>query len=214
MERHPDSPRRTDALQFYRENYFPTGFVAEGVTTYYGDLFLKKAGVFTTEEYLEELNRILKRHFENNGQATQSLVESSFDLWLDGYVAGVPNRKVSIYQKGALVALILDLEIRQRTYHARSLDDVMRWMWEYFGKPAIGYTLDDYRAAVEEVTGRSQQSYFDECITGNLPLEERLNRALTFVGLELVSHPDGKVELRLQENSTEIQQENLAKWLS
>ncbi|MES2733795.1 MAG: M61 family peptidase [Bacteroidota bacterium] len=199
---------------FTKENYFPTGFVAEGVTTYYGDLFLKRSGVFTLEAYLAELNTTLKRHFENNGQAFQSLVESSFDLWLDGYTAGIPNRKVSIYHKGAIVALILDLEIRQRTSHVRSLDDVMRFMWEHFGKRQVGYTIADYRAAVEEVTGRSQQSYFDECITSNAPLETRLNQALDFVGLTLVSNNAPAVELRFQDNIMEGQRENLERWLS
>ena len=199
---------------FTKENYFPTGFVAEGVTTYYGDLFLKRSGVFTLEDYLLELNTTMKRHFEANGKAFQSLVESSFDLWLDGYTPGIPNRKVSIYHKGAIVALLLNLEIRQRTSHVRSLDDVHAIYMGAFWKTAIGYSIDDYRAAVEEVTGRSQQSYFDECITGNAPLETRLNQALDFVGLCLLSNEELAVELRVQENITEIQRENLERWLS
>lgn len=207
-------PKELMPYDFTKENYFPTGFVAEGVTTYYGDLFLKQSGVISTEEYLQELATTLRRHFELNGRSNQSLIESSFDLWLDGYVAGVPNRKVSIYHKGAVAALILDLEIRQRTDHVRSLDDVMRFMWNYFGKSQMGYTLDDYRAAVEEVTGRSQQSYFDECITGNSPLEDRLNQALVFVGLEMLTDELGKVSLISKELITEAEKINLKKWLN
>jgi len=207
-------PKELLPYDFTQENYFPTGFVAEGVTTYYGDLFLKRSGVFSLEEYLTELNTTMKRHFDHHGKAFQSLVESSFDLWLDGYTAGVPNRKVSIYHKGAVVAMILDLEIRQRTGHVRSLDHVMRFMWEHFGKTNVGYSLDDYRAVVEEVTGRSQQSYFDECITGNAPLENRLNQALDFVGLEWVTDQEGMSQLRVKENISGEQWENLSKWLN
>jgi predicted metalloprotease with PDZ domain len=206
-------PAELMPYDFTRENYFPTGFVAEGVTTYYGDLFLKRLGVFSLEEYLSELQTTMKRHFDSHGRSFQSLVESSFDLWLDGYTAGVPNRKVSIYHKGAVVALILDLEIRKRTGHVRSLDDVMRFMWEHFGKTQVGYTLDDYRAAVEEVTGRAQQSYFDECIFSNAPLQERLNRALDFVGLQLVTGADGKVQLQVSVEISPEQEENRRKWL-
>lgn len=124
--------RPTELLpyDFTKENYFPTCFVAEGVTTYYGDLMLRQSGVFDDDAYLKELQVVCKRHFENNDQAFQSLTESSWDLWLDGYDKGVPDRKVSVYHKGALAALILDLHIRQRTNHERSLDDVMRLMWE------------------------------------------------------------------------------------
>ena len=171
---------------FTKENYFSTCFVAEGVTTYYGDLILRQAGVFDDAAYLKELQVLFKRHFENNGQAFQSLVESSWDLWLDGYEKGVPDRKVSVYHKGAVVALILDLHIRRLTDHARSLDDVMRIMWERFGKPFVGYTLDDYRAVTETVAGESLDWYYDLCIFGNQPLEPLLNEYLAWVGLQIV----------------------------
>ncbi|MGV3559837.1 M61 family metallopeptidase [Larkinella arboricola] len=172
---------------FTKENYFTTCFVAEGVTTYYGDLMLRRSGVFNDAAYLKELQVLLKRHFEANGRAFQSLTESSWDLWLDGYDKGVPNRKVSVYNKGATVALILDLHIRRKWNHARSLDDVMRLMWERFGKPFIGYTLDDYRAVTEEVAGEPLDWYYDRCISGNEPLESLLNDYLAFIGLRLES---------------------------
>ncbi|GAB4056121.1 M61 family metallopeptidase [Spirosoma litoris] len=182
---------------FTQENYFSTCFVAEGVTTYYGDLMLRQSGVFSDEAYLKELQVLFKRHFENNGRAFQSLTESSWDLWLDGYDKGVPDRKVSVYHKGSIAALILDLHIRKLTNHARSLDDVMRIMWQQFGKPFVGYTLEDYRAATETVSGESLDWYYDLCIFGNQPLETKLNEYLAWVGLQIVyeeptmDHPGG-----------------------
>ena len=170
---------------FTRETYFTTCFVAAGVTTYYGDLILRRANVFTDVAYWKELQVLLKRHFEPSGRSFQSLTESSWDLWLDGYEKGVPNRKVSVYYKGATVALILDLHIRRKWNHARSLDDVMRIMWERFGKPFVGYTLEDYRAITEEVAGEPLDWYYERCIFGNEPLEPLLNEYLAFVGLQL-----------------------------
>lgn len=180
--------RPTELLpyDFTKENYFSTCFVAEGVTTYYGDLILRQSGVFSDEAYLKELQVLFKRHFENNGNAFQSLTESSWDLWLDGYDKGVPDRKVSVYHKGSIAALILDLHIRKLTNHARSLDDVMRIMWQQFGKPLIGYTLGDYRAVTETVAGESLDWYYDLCIFGNQPLETTLNTYLAWIGLEVV----------------------------
>ncbi|AQG78058.1 M61 family metallopeptidase [Spirosoma montaniterrae] len=171
---------------FTREMYFETCFVAEGVTTYYGDLILRQSGVFDDEAYLKELQVVIKRHFENNGRAVQSLVESSWDLWLDGYEKGVPDRKVSVYHKGALVALILDLHIRRQTNHTRSLDDVMRAMWHQFGKPFVGYTLADYRAITEAVAGQPLDWYYELCIFGNQSIEPILNEYLGWVGLQVV----------------------------
>ncbi|GAB3491893.1 PDZ domain-containing protein [Spirosoma knui] len=176
---------------FTQENYFQTCFVAEGVTTYYGDLMLRQSGVFDDEAYLKELQVLFKRHFEANGRAFQSLVESSWDLWLDGYEKGVPDRKVSVYHKGAIAALILDLHIRRVTDHAHSLDDVMRRMWEQFGKPFVGYTLADYRLVTEAVAGEPLDWYYDLCIFGNQPLEVKLNEYLAWVGLQIMYEEPG-----------------------
>lgn len=200
---------------FTKENYFSTCFVAEGVTTYYGDLMLRQSGVFDDEAYLKELQVLFKRHFENNGRAFQSLTESSWDLWLDGYDKGVPDRKVSVYHKGAIAALILDLHIRRLTDHARSLNDVMRMMWERFGKPLVGYTLDDYRAVTESVAGESLDWYYDLCIFGNQPLEAKLNEYLAWVGL-LIAYEEPTSELpggvRLLEIDDEDGRRQRAKW--
>lgn len=200
---------------FTQENYFSTCFVAEGVTTYYGDLMLRQSGVFTDEAYLKELQVLFKRHFENNGRAFQSLVESSWDLWLDGYDKGVPDRKVSVYHKGAIVALILDLHIRRLTDHTRSLDDVMRLMWQRFGKPFMGYTLDDYRAITEAVAGESLDWYYNLCIFGNQPLETKLNEYLAWVGLQVVyEEPQGDQPggIRLLEADNEHSRQQRANW--
>ena len=105
-------PKELLPYNFTRENYFRTGYVIEGVTTYYGDLLLARSSVFSQEQYFKEVNNLFKKYFDNFGRFNLSLADSSFDLWVDGYVAGIPNRKVSIYGKGAIAAMILDLEIR------------------------------------------------------------------------------------------------------
>lgn len=206
---------------FTKETYFQTCFVAEGVTTYYGDLMLRQSGVFDDAAYLKELQVLFKRHFENNGRASQSLVESSWDLWLDGYEKGVPDRKVSVYHKGAVVALMLDLHLRRLTGHTRSLDDVMRIMWERFGKPIVGYTLADYRAVTEAVAGESLAWYYDVCIFGNEPLEAKLNEYLAWVGLQIVNEePTAPADrptlpggIRLLELDNEAGWHQRARWL-
>jgi predicted metalloprotease with PDZ domain len=178
-----------------RENYFRTGFVAEGITTYYGDLMLVRSGVINQEQYFTELNTIFKKHFENFGRFNLSLSDSSFDLWVDGYVSGIPNRKVSIYGKGAVVAFMLDLEIRKATNSKKSLDDVMKALYYEFGKTQKGYTMNDFQELVEKISGTSFNSYFDECIKGIVPLEKRLNEALHFIGCELeISSPKASSE--------------------
>ncbi len=178
-------PAEMMPYDYRQENYFKTGFVAEGLTTYYGDYLLGRSNVFTTEQYFEELNGVLKKHYDDYGRYHYSVTDSSFDMWLDGYKPSIPDRRVSIYHKGALAALILDLELRRVTNNQFSLDEVMRRLWNDFGKPGIGYTEQDYINIVNDIAGTSFQQYFEEIIYGTIPLEGPLNNALRFVGCEL-----------------------------
>jgi len=175
-------PVEMTPYQFFKENYFHTGFIAEGITTYYGDYLLKRSGVFSMKQYLKELNKILQRHFNNAGRNHASLVDSSMDLWLDGYKKGIPGRKVSIYVKGAITALILDLSLRLHSKGKTSLDDVMRLMWQKYSTK--GYSFEEYKAVVNEVAGQDMNSYFLKYITGKEPLEDPLIELLPKFGLQ------------------------------
>lgn len=169
-----------------RENYSRLHYITEGVTTYYGDLMLLKGGVWNLEHYLRVFNNsVMKRHYQNQGRNHISLEEASFDSWLVGYKSGIPNRKISFYTKGALAAFILDHLVRAATSNARSLDTVMRQMYEEFGKTGKGYTKADYQRIAETQAGISLKEYFEEVIGGTAPLEDRLAAAATYLGLEL-----------------------------
>src|SRR5690606_12189105 len=98
---------------------------------------------------------------------------------------GIPDRKVTIYIKGALTALLLDLQLREVTKNEASLDAVMQHLWENFGKPGIGYTEADYEQVVLGIGGAEFRSYFDKHINGTAPIEEALDEALRFVGCTL-----------------------------
>jgi len=178
-------PQEMLPYNYTQENYFRTGYIAEGVTTYYGDYILARSGVFTTEQYFTELNGVLTKHFSDYGHENYSVADSSFDTWLDGYKAGIPDRKVSIYNKGALAALILDLEIRRITQNKSSLDTIMVRLWQEFGKKNIGYTEADYERLVAEITQTSFIDYFQNIIYGTAPLPAYLEKALNYVGCTL-----------------------------
>jgi predicted metalloprotease with PDZ domain len=179
-------PAEMQPYDYSQENYFRTCFIAEGITTYYGEYLLARSHVRTPTQYFEELNIVLRKHYDDAGGENLSLADASMDLWLDGYKPGVPDRKVSVYHKGALVALILDLTIRQLSSHARSLDNVMKRLYEEFGKTGIGYTEEDYVHLVNEVAGRDMHTYFDKFIYGTAPLQEPLDRVLHTVGCQLL----------------------------
>ena len=178
-------PKELSPYDFTGENYFDTGFVIEGFTTYYGDYLLAKSGVWDVNQYMYELNIILKREFDNFGNQSSSLSRSSVELWLDGYVQGIPNRKVSIYTKGCIFALILDLKLRSLSDNQKSLDDVMLVLWENFGKTGIGYQSKDIINIVNDIAEVDLKELFQSGIYSTTPLQPILNEQLEWIGCEL-----------------------------
>ena len=120
------------------------GYVAEGVTTYMGDLFLFESGVVDLSGWCRLMEQLLDRHINNPGRLNLSVADSSYDTWLDGYKQGVPGRKGSIYVEGAVLAFLSDVRIMQLTGRASSLQTAMRLLWEQVGEPRIGLTESDY----------------------------------------------------------------------
>ncbi|MCU0428469.1 MAG: M61 family peptidase [Cytophagaceae bacterium] len=184
--------RPTELLpyRYQEENYFETGFVAEGFTTYYGDLFLRRASLISDETWYAEIETHLKRHFENYGYEHASLLESSFDLWVDGYSQPAPHKKVSIYTKGCLAALCLDLKIRRCSSNRRSLDSVMRKLWKDFGRIKKGYSYSDIVWLVSEAAGMDLSQYLHTLMATRTDLRAELEEAWEYVGIKMVPDPN------------------------
>ena len=177
---------------FSKENYSKLGYICEGVTTYQGDLFLLKSGFFSENEYFNELNNQLQRHFDNQGRFNYSVAESSFDTWLDGYVAGAPGRKVSIYTEGCLMSFCIDVRIRKATNNKYGIDEVMKRLYFNHALNDRGVSEKDYQEMMESVSGESFQAFFDDYVNGNKPYESIITEALATLGLELNHSPSKK----------------------
>lgn len=185
-------PIEMQPYDYTQENFSPLGYLCEGVTTYLGDLFLYQSGVFDEKQYFKELNNQLQRHFDNHGRFNYSVAESSWDTWLDGYVAGAPNRKVSIYTEGCLLAFVTDVWIRKLNNENKSIHDVMRALYYDFALKGKGVSEADYKAVVENVAGESYDWLFNEYIHGTKAYEAILCDALDWLGLKLDHIPSPK----------------------
>ena len=182
-------PKELLPYNFKKENYSELGYIYEGITTYLGDLYLLKSGVFSLENYLRELSAQFQKHFDNPGRFAYSVAQSSFDTWLDGYVPGVPGRKVSIYTEGCLLAFVMDAKIRKATNNKRGIEEVMKRLYYNFAQNNKGYTEKDFIDQLENICGYSFQDFFNDYVHGTTPYETILLEALDFIGLELIQTP-------------------------
>lgn len=178
---------------YTKENYFTTGFVAEGVTTYMGDYILWQSDVFSTGEYFAELNTQLQKHFDNYGRFNYSVAQSGFDNWLDGYVPGVPDRKVSIYVEGCLIAFMTDVLIMKHTQLKKNIHDVMRALYENFYLKNKGYTYADYINTVSEVAGVDMHDFFKTYALGTENYKPLLQECFTHLGIEIKEQLTGNI---------------------
>jgi len=166
------------------ETYTDLLWVFEGFTSYYDDVMLARTGVITPQAYLDLVAQTITRIEGGAGRLLQSIAASSFDAWTKFYRQdeNAPNAIVSYYGKGALVAMALDLTIRQKTKGKRSLDDVMRLLWTRFGRDferdGIGIAEDQMPALIKEATGLRLDKAIAKWVYGTEdPPLERLLRA-------------------------------------
>lgn len=170
-----------------RENYTRQLWAFEGITSYYDDLALVRTQLIGAESYLELVAQTITRVLRAPGRAHQSVAESSFDAWTKFYRQdeNAPNAIVSYYAKGSLVALALDLLLRQETAGAKSLDDVMRALWREHGVTGVGVPESGVERLAQAVTGVDLSAFFAQAVYGtdDLPLAALL--ATVGVGLQL-----------------------------
>lgn len=184
-------PRALAQLSYTREAYTRDLWVVEGLTTYYTDLVLRRAGLISRPRFLERLGESITRYLQQPGRLVQPLADASFDTWIKFYRpdANTPNATISYYQKGALVGLLLDLKLRAATGNGRSLDDVMRALWERWGESGDGYPEGAVEEVASEVAGIDLNPWFDRWVRGTAELELGEHLAGAGLALRLAGEP-------------------------
>lgn len=175
-------PAPLGPFDYEREVVTPSLWVAEGLTSYYDDVLLRRAGLVTEEEYLGLLSKQLERLHETPGRRVQTVSEASAQAWIKHYRKdeNTVNTAISYYTKGAVVGFVLDAEIRRATEGARSLDDALRLAYQRHGG-ARGYTPEQLEAVLIEVHGGGLQPLLDRALRTTEELD--LGPALAWYGL-------------------------------
>jgi predicted metalloprotease with PDZ domain len=181
------APKPLLHFDYTKENYTDLLWIAEGFTSYYEDLILLRAGLYTVNQYFESVLEDYKAYCESPGRLLQSACETSFDTWIKFYKLGdsFRNLSVSYYRKGALLGLALDLLIRNTTQNRFCLDDVLRFLYEEtYRKSWTGYTLQDFKEACFKISGNRLEDFFKNYVEGTK--EFLLEDFLKLAGLRLI----------------------------
>jgi predicted metalloprotease with PDZ domain len=163
-------PRGLEVFDYDQENYTDALWFCEGTTSFYDLVFPFRAGIYDAKSYLAKVSEAITKLQTTPGRLVQPLSESSFDAWIKLYRpdSNSRNAQVSYYLKGEVVSFLLDLLIRQRSAlsHPRSLDDVMRQMWQQFGKPDQGFTREELKSVFESVADADLTAFWAGYIDG------------------------------------------------
>jgi predicted metalloprotease with PDZ domain len=179
---------RPDALgpfDYTKENYTKLLWVAEGITSYYQNIILRRAGLISDRDFLNGAARAFQDLQRNPGRLVMTAEEASFDSWIKYYRQDENsiNSQVDYYDKGAILGLLLDLEIRKRSHGAKSLDDVMRHLYHEFYQKDRNYSPADFQRISELMAGSSLEEFFVKYVRGREELD--YNASLSAAGLRL-----------------------------
>lgn len=183
-------PVELGPFDYDKENYTTMLWFSEGVTSYYENLILNRAGFFTRQDVFNNLRSAIANYENIPGRLFQSAAESSFDTWLYflNRSENSLNTTISYYDKGSALGLLLDLKIRHESGNKRSLDDVMRTLYnEYYKEKNRGFTDKEFRDVCEKTAGKPLDELFDIYIPTTREID--YTKYLAYAGLSIDTEP-------------------------
>jgi len=205
-------PRPLGPFDYSREVYTPLLWHAEGVTSYYGQLALVRAGLVTPESYLNSIGQLITEIENAPGRRLRSLEQTSWDAWFrftgDPIENNQANTMFSYYDGGQVMGHLLDFAIRHATNNQRSLDDCMRLLYQRFALPKPGFEPEDVVRAVSEVAGKNMSDFFRRYVEGQevppyeeffahagIHFEKRTDPDMPWLGASWQRNEDGRARI-------------------
>ena len=181
-------PVELGPFDYENEVYTRSLWLAEGVTSYYGPLGVRRAGLSTTGQALRAMSAAISQLQNTPGRHVTPAETASLNSWIQLYRPNEnsPNTAISYYTKGQVVGFLLDAKIRKATNNAKSLDDAMRIAYQRYGGEK-GYTPVQFRAICNEVAGADFSAWFRLALETTEELD--YSEALEFYGLRFRPEP-------------------------
>jgi predicted metalloprotease with PDZ domain len=177
-------------FDYDEENYTNMLWLSEGGTVYYEDLVLNRAGFYSREEMFRELKTSISNYENIPGHLFLSVAQSSYDSWMLFFnrSENASNTTISYYDKGCAITMLLDLKIRYESGNKKSLDDVMRTLYQvYYKEKKRGFTDKEFREVCEKTAGKTLSEIFDVYIPTVKDID--YSKYLGYAGLSIDTNP-------------------------
>lgn len=179
-------PSSLEPVDYMKEQYTRALWFSEGVTSTVSEWALVRAGLLDETSFLQRLARQIGELEQRSAKNIQSVEESSLDAWMEKYpYYFTPGRSINYYNKGQIVGVLLDLEMREHSNGRKSLRELFQYMNRTYAKQ--GKTFPDSRGvetAAEEVAGGDFSPFFEKYVAGTAPIP--YDDFFRTVGLRLV----------------------------
>lgn len=162
-------PIELGPFDYSNENYTDLLWVMEGFTSYYDELLLYRAGIYTEDEIIKKFTNSINRVENQPGNKIQPVADASFNAWIKAYRPNENsyNTTISYYTKGSVIANMLDLMICNNTKGKKNLDDVMQTLYnDFYLKEKRGFTNKEMQTTLEKVSGLKLDDFFTKYING------------------------------------------------
>lgn len=188
-------PSELVTYDFSQENYTDWLWVMEGFTAYYDELILRRAGIYTKQEFFNKFRGTLNWIEGTIGNNVQPVADASFDAWIKAYRPNEnsSNTTISYYSKGGIIAGVFDAMIISNSNGEKSLDDFMKELYQnYYVKKNVGINYDNFTKTLAKYTGKEMHDFFEKYIYGTeqIPFE----KYFTPIGIEVNRYVSERLE--------------------
>jgi predicted metalloprotease with PDZ domain len=179
-------PQPLEPVDYTKENYTRALWFSEGVTTTAGNIIRARAGLLDNARNLKGMADEIAELQRRPAHLSQSAEESSLDAWLEKYdYYRLPTRSISYYNKGYLLGVLLDLQVREDSHGSATIREVFHWMNENYARKELFFPdSEGVRRAAEAVSHSDLGWFFQKYVAGTdeIPWDDFFRS----VGLHLV----------------------------
>lgn len=193
-------PIELGPFDYSNENYTDLLWVMEGFTSYYDELLLYRAGIYTEDEIIKKFANAINRVENQPGNKVQPVADASFNAWIKAYRPNENsyNTTISYYTKGSVIANMLDLMICNNTKGKKNLDDVMKTLYDrFYLKEKRGFTNKEMQTVLEEVSGLKLNDFFEKYINGTQTFDYATMFEYTGVKVEALLNKEASLGISL-----------------